>query len=90
MFFLPANQSCAILRNKNELYIAKYSGKFRPIKHLENVTVYEDVRENEKILRIKHGNSKLKTFGYITPSHFTEGGNQKIQEFLNYPSITLN
>ena len=92
MFFLPANQSCAILCNKNELYIAKYSGFgiFRPVKHLENVTVFEEARDNENILRIKHGNSKLKTFGYITPSHFTEGGNHKIQEFLNYPSITLN
>lgn len=92
MFFLPANQSCAILCNKSELYIAKYSGfgRFRPIKHLENITVFEEARENEKILRIKHGNSKLKTFGYITPSHFTEGGNLKIQEFLNHPSLTLN
>ena len=92
MSFLPANQSCAILCNKSELYIAKYSGfgRFRPIKNLENITVFEEARENEKILRIKHGNSKLKTFGYITPSHFTEGGNLKIQEFLNHPSLTLN
>ncbi len=92
LFFLPAKQSCAILCNKNELYLAKYSGfgRFQPIKHLENISVFEEVRDNEKVFRIKHGNGKLKTFGYITPSHFAEVGNLKIQEFLNHPSLTLN
>lgn len=91
-FIIPANQSCAILCNKNELYLAKYSGfgRYRPIKDLENITVFEEVREKEIVLRIKRGKSKLKTFGYITPSQFTEGGKLKIQEFINYPSVTLN
>lgn len=91
MFFIPAKQSCAILSNKNELYLAKYSGfgRFKPVKHLENIRVFEGIRDNEQVLRIKHGEGRQKTFGYITPSHFTEEGNRKIQILLKHPSIKI-
>lgn len=92
MFFIPAKQSCAILCNKNELYLAKYSGfgRFKPVRHLENIRVFEEARDNEQILRIKHCSGNQKTFGYITPSHFTEEGNKKIQILLKHPSLTIN
>lgn len=92
MFFIPAKQSCAILCNKNELYLAKYSGfgRFKPVKRLENIKLFEETRDNEQVLRIKHGNGKQKTFGFIVPSHFTEEGNNKIQILLKQTSLTNN
>lgn len=87
----PSKQNCAILCNKNELYLAKYYGlgKFRPIKSLENLTVTPQAKENEIFFRIRHGKKKLKTFGYIHPSRFTEEGNQKIEELLNSTLLSL-
>ena len=91
VFIIPSCQSCALLSNKNELYLAKCYGlgKFKPIKRLENLTVYEEMKQNQVVFRIKHGDKKLKTFGYIYPSRFTEEGNKKIQELLNNPMLTL-
>ncbi len=92
MFFLPINQSCAIMRNKGEIYLARYSGlgKFIPMKHLQDCIFIEKARENEIVYKIQYGDKKRKTFGYIIPSSYTQNGMLKVEELKQSNLITIN
>lgn len=92
MFFLPMNQSCAIMRNKGEIYLARYSGlgKFIPMKHLQDCIFIEKARENEIVNKIQYGDKKRKTFGHIIPSSYSQIGMLKVEELKQSNSITIN
>lgn len=91
MFFLPVNLSCAIMRNKGELYLARYSGlgKFIPVKHLKDCILIEKARENEVVYQIQYDDKKTRTFGYIIPSSYTHNGMLKVEELKQSNLITI-
>lgn len=91
MFFLPVNQSCAIMRNKGELYLARYSGlgKFTPMTHLKDCILIEKVRKNEVVYKVQYYDKKIKTFGYIIPNSYTENGMLKVEELKRFNLITI-
>lgn len=89
--YTSTKQDCAIMRNRGELYLARYAGmgKFIAIKELPNCVFIAQASDSEIVYKVQYGDTEKKIFGYIKPSGYSPQGQMKINELKQSNEITI-